>query len=45
MNENKRETRQLGMNETRQAGIQKLREAKAGKSRIDQFIEVDKIKI
>lgn len=45
MNENKRESRQLGMNETRQAGIQKLREAKAGKSRLDQFIEVDTIKI
>lgn len=45
MKENKRESRQLGMNETRQAGIQKVREAKAGKSRLDQLFEVDKIKI
>lgn len=40
MSQNKRESRQVGMTEERAIALQKLREAKAGKSRLDQVLEV-----
>ena len=40
MSQNKRESRQVGMTDERALALQKLREAKAGKSRLDQVLEV-----